>query len=81
SKPKASIRELLFYLAYGAKAILSIELTLPTTWTLHFSKEKSKVKLRANMNLITKAKARAYLRNLTYKKIIAKTFNTKVHPY
>lgn len=61
------------------EAVLLVELTLPTSCTSHFI-EKSEVELKANIDLINEVRARVHLRNLAYKRALAKTFNIKVCP-
>ena len=61
--------------------MLPTELILSIARTLYFSKEESKLGLRANIDLINEVKVQAYFRKLTYKRTTAKTFNARVHPH
>ncbi|RRT49957.1 hypothetical protein B296_00003090 [Ensete ventricosum] len=55
-------------------------MVFPTFRTEHYEKDISDVQLRENLDLLKEKRAEAHLRELTYKKAIARLYNSRVRP-
>ncbi|RWW01446.1 hypothetical protein GW17_00035517 [Ensete ventricosum] len=56
-------------------------MVFPTFRTEHYEKDISDVQLRENLDLLEEKRVEAHLRELTYKKAIARLYNSRVHPW
>ncbi|RZR72259.1 hypothetical protein BHM03_00011814 [Ensete ventricosum] len=55
-------------------------MVFPTLRTEHYEKDTLDAQLRENLDLLEERRAEEHLRELTYKKAIARLYNSKVHP-
>ncbi|RZS24838.1 hypothetical protein BHM03_00057953 [Ensete ventricosum] len=56
-------------------------MVFPTFRIKHYEKDISDAQLRENLDMLEEKRAEAHLRELTYKKAIAKLYNSRVHPH
>ncbi|RWV94993.1 hypothetical protein GW17_00042425 [Ensete ventricosum] len=55
-------------------------MVFPTFRIEYYEKDASDAQLRENMDMLEERRADAHLRELTYKKVIARLYNSRVHP-
>ncbi|KAK2998485.1 hypothetical protein RJ639_023954 [Escallonia herrerae] len=60
--PHSVTGEMPFSLCYGTKAMLPVEIGVPTIRALHFSELNNDVGLRANLDLVEEARTQAHIR-------------------
>ncbi|XP_065009073.1 uncharacterized protein LOC135639199 [Musa acuminata AAA Group] len=76
--PKTVSGESLFNLAFGTEAVLPTEMLFPTLRTSNYQQGDFEEGLRANLDLLEEGRAKAHLRILSYKKVVAWIYNRRV---
>ncbi|KAK3020950.1 hypothetical protein RJ639_046314 [Escallonia herrerae] len=76
--PHSVTGETPFLLYYGTKAMLPVEIGVPTIRALHFNKEINEVGLRANLDLVEEARTQAHERSIVIKQRVARYYNQRV---
>uniref|UniRef100_A0A804JFN3 Integrase catalytic domain-containing protein n=1 Tax=Musa acuminata subsp. malaccensis TaxID=214687 RepID=A0A804JFN3_MUSAM len=69
-----------YSLSYGTEAILPPEVVFPTPQAEKYDEEASARGLRAGLDLIEERRADAHLKDLSYKRAVARIYNRKVRP-
>ncbi|XP_065035978.1 uncharacterized protein LOC135671746 [Musa acuminata AAA Group] len=78
--PKAAIGESPYSLSFGTEAVLPPEMVFPTPRTAGYDERVSTPGLRADLNLLEARRANAHLKDLSYKRAVARIYNRKVRP-
>ncbi|KAK2997575.1 hypothetical protein RJ639_025731 [Escallonia herrerae] len=76
--PHSVTGETPFLLCYGTKAMLPVEIGVPTIRALHFNKENNELRLRANLDLVEEARTQAHERSVVIKQRVARYYNQRV---
>ncbi|KAK2998191.1 hypothetical protein RJ639_023764 [Escallonia herrerae] len=76
--PHSVTGETPFSLCYGTKAMLPVEIGVPTIRALHFSELNNDVGLHANLDLVEEARTQAHVRSVIVKQRVARYYNQKV---
>ncbi|GKV01759.1 hypothetical protein SLEP1_g14291 [Rubroshorea leprosula] len=69
-----------YHLAFGTKAIIPIEIGVPSFRVTHFDEGRNGLLLRKNLDLLAEVREEAQLRTLVYKQKLANFYNKRVHP-
>lgn len=75
---KSPTRKTLVILAFGTKAMIPIEVRIPSPRTLAFDEDPNSQGLQINLNLIKEARTSAEMRSAIYKQKVARYFNKRV---
>nr|XP_009383140.1 PREDICTED: uncharacterized protein LOC103970956 [Musa acuminata subsp. malaccensis] len=78
--PKAATRESPYSLSFGTEAVLPPEMIFPTLRTASYDEQVSTQGLRADLDLLEERRANAHLKDLSYKRAVARIYNRKVRP-
>lgn len=73
--PKTGLGELLFNLAFGTEAILSLEIVFLIPLVESFEKGAFKKELRAKLDLFSNVKVEVHLQDIKYKRIVVKLYD------
>ena len=76
--PKTATHETPYALVYGAEAIIPTEMHVKTTVSGTTSQEKNHELMSLSLDLLDEKREAARLRNWSYQKEVAKTYNKKV---
>lgn len=74
---RLSINETPFSLAYGTKAIIPLEMSLPSN-RVNFDAQENSEHLHANLNLLKEDREKAHIQMAKYKQWISHHYNSKV---
>ena len=58
--------------------VIPVEIGMPSFWTMNFNKETNEVELRLNFDLLIEKREHVEVRQVAYKRQLAKYFNRKV---
>ena len=78
--PKTATGESPYSLSYGTEAVLPPEVVFPTPRVEEYLETTSDQGLRAGLDLIEERRAGAHLRDLSYKRAVARVYNRRVRP-
>nr|XP_009392083.1 PREDICTED: uncharacterized protein K02A2.6-like [Musa acuminata subsp. malaccensis] len=78
--PKTATGESPYSLSYGTEVILPPEVVFPTPRTEKYDETTSAQGIRAGLDLLEERRAVAHLRDLSYKRVVARIYNRKVRP-
>ncbi|CAD5175909.1 unnamed protein product, partial [Musa acuminata subsp. malaccensis] len=78
--PKTTTGESPYSLSFGAEAVLPPEVVFPTYRTETYDRVIFDQGLRASVDLLQERRADAHLKNLLYKKAVARLYNRRVRP-
>ncbi|GFS42959.1 hypothetical protein Acr_00g0082800 [Actinidia rufa] len=70
--------ETLYFLVYGIKSVILVEIRMPSFRTMNFDKKNNEAELRLNLDLLIKRRERAGVSQATYKHQVAKYYNKRV---
>ncbi|XP_009385521.2 uncharacterized protein LOC103972866 [Musa acuminata AAA Group] len=78
--PKTATGESPYSLSFGTEAVLPPEMVFPTSRTATYDEGVSAQGLRADLDLLEERRADAHLKDLSYKRAVARIHNHRVHP-
>lgn len=76
--PWTSTRETMFNLAYEAKEMLPVEITMSSIWTEYFEGKENDENLRENLDLLEEWQEHSSMSQAAYKKIVERYYNQRV---
>ena len=75
---KIPIGEMPFFMVYGTKLVIPVEIGLLSFRTSNFDKKNNETKLRLNLDLLDEMRERAKVRQAAYKHQLIKYYNKRV---
>ncbi|GKV51647.1 hypothetical protein SLEP1_g58282 [Rubroshorea leprosula] len=69
-----------YHLAFGTKAVIPVEIGVPSFRVTHFDERRNGQLLRENLDLLAEVREEARLRTLVYKQKLANFYNKRVRP-
>ncbi|GKV11576.1 hypothetical protein SLEP1_g22824 [Rubroshorea leprosula] len=77
---RSAIGETLCHLAFGTKAVIPIEIGVPSFRVTHFDDGRNGKLLWENLDLLAEVRGEARFRTLVYKQKLDNFYNKQVHP-